>query len=414
MLLGHDCDFLTYSSHRFQYGGETPTPMVLGAALRLLRMRAKYRGRRSLRALFLLPVVTMWLAWLVYACVRYDVFLFPYGQSLLPYNIDLPLLRLLRKRVISNLGHGSEARPPYLSGKGPHRRGSPEDVQEEIRLSKQIKRQVGFHERWSSLVIGAPLSTSYFAQRPFVNWFALGIPIDLSEGCLKHQTDSKFASICVTRILHAPSDRQAKGSDVIGDAIARLRSKGYHIDFVEVVGQPFHAVVEQIRRCDFAIDELYSDVPMASFATECAWHGKPVVVGGYGFDVLHALVPPDMWPPSLTCSPTEIESAIESLIIDHDRRHQLGVAAQRFVQANWHAVVVARRFLQLFDGTVPNDWWCDPGQISYLEGWGQSQCVTRAAVRRIILEGGLSALQVSHRPSLEQAFLKFAGLTDSE
>jgi hypothetical protein len=49
------------------------------------------------------------------AIFKFDVFIFAWGKSLMPLNIDLPILRLLRKKVIVNLGHGSEARPPYMS-----------------------------------------------------------------------------------------------------------------------------------------------------------------------------------------------------------------------------------------------------------------------------------------------------------
>lgn len=40
-------------------------------------------------------------------------------------------------------------------------------------------------------------------------------------------------------------------------------------------------VLQELQQCDFVIDELYSDVPLAMLATEAAIFGKPVIVGGY-------------------------------------------------------------------------------------------------------------------------------------
>ena len=72
----------------------------------------------------------------------------------------------------------------------------------------------------------------------------------------------------------------------------------------------------------FEIDQVYCDTPMAGFATEAAWFGKPAVVGGYGFDYLKTYVPEGMWPPSKTCHPDKIENAIESLIVNKVERQK--------------------------------------------------------------------------------------------
>jgi len=44
---------------------------------------------------------------------------------------------------------------------------------------------------------------------------------------------------------------------------------------------PNHAVLEELGKCDFVIDQAFADYGMAGFATEAAWFGKTAVVGGY-------------------------------------------------------------------------------------------------------------------------------------
>ncbi len=171
-------------------------------------------------------------------------------------------------------------------------------------------------------------------------------------------------------------------------AISNLKNKGYNIELVLIHGKPNRDVLEEIARCDFVVDQVYSDTPMAGFATEAAWFGKPAVVGGYGFAYLKRFVPEAMWPPSFTCHPDAIEQAIEHLITNPEAQVRLGKAAQQFVREKWSAEEVARRYLRLIEGDIPDEWWLDPREVVYLEGSGQStersKEIIRAIVRRFV------------------------------
>ncbi len=142
------------------------------------------------------------IAWFIYCIFKYDVFIFGFGTSMLPYNLDLPLLKLLKKRVISNLAHGSEARPPYIDGFYQSKDGVAPSLKEIARFAASNRKTVLRHQTYASIVIGAPFSTSHFADRPFINHFALGIPFRIkAEPGLesKHPVDNEARLI---RILH--------------------------------------------------------------------------------------------------------------------------------------------------------------------------------------------------------------------
>ena len=111
-----------------------------------------------------------------------------------------------------------------------------------------------------------------------------------------------------------------------------MKKKGYPIDFVIIQGKTHSEVIYEIEHCDFIVDQAYSDTPLAGFATEAAWFGKPAVVGGYGINFLKNYIPKDMWPPSKICQPQDIEQAIESLIINIEARCSLGKKAYDFVR----------------------------------------------------------------------------------
>lgn len=357
------------------------------------------------------------LAWFALAATRYKAFIFGYGQSLLPCNLDLPLLRILGKRVISVLAHGSEARPPFVDGallSGDGRMPTAAIVR---KLAKTRRRRVRRHLRYASVVIGAPYSTTPYSHRPMINLFAIGVPCD-ALAC-QQQQDCSTLRLPETnrpsiRILHAPSHPAAKGSRLISGAIDRLRSRGYQIEFVTLTGRPNADVQHELRLCDFVVDQTYSDTPMAGLATEAARFGKPSVVAGYGIGRLREHVPQGMFPPSMLCHPDELESAIEELLVDERQRAALGLAAQSFVHERWAACAVAERFLCVIEGEIPAHWWIDPTSVSYIEGWGIENKASSASVRQLILDYGLDVLQLSHRPDLERAYLAFAGVTKTE
>jgi hypothetical protein len=187
-----------------------------------------------------------------------------------------------------------------------------------------------------------------------------------------------------------------------------LQAKGCEIEFVEITGQPNAVVLRELEKCDFVVDQVYSDIPMASFATEAAFYGKPAVVGGYGWNPLRRSMPPESFPPIHACEPEKIESAIERLVGDVEYRLDLGRRARAFVIGNWNAKTVAAKYLQLIDGEIPPEWRADPHGLRHLLGGGLPKDIVRAMVAGVVAHGGPSALQLDDKPELRDAFLRFA------
>lgn len=412
---GIQCDFVTYRPHPFGYGGESRTPLLVRLGRRLSAWRNKAGKSRILSFILASPSAACFHVWGLSAIFRYDAFVFGYGQSLFVRNLDLILLRLLRKRVIVNLAHGSEARPPYINGVIQSKGGKDHSISRMYQLTRARKRSVTRNERWSSVVIGSPLSTSQFCKRQFVNCFFLGLPIEITASDTELQK-RKYPMLTdpsdVVRILHAPSNRVGKGTASIISAIESLRLKGHKIEFVLLKGCSHAEVLQELQRCDFVVDQLYSDTPMAGFAAEAARLGKPAVVGGYGWSRFSDCVPKDTIPPSKICHPEDIEQAIEDLILNRKERDILGRKAQLFVREQWNAEVVARKYLRLLRGEIPNEWFFDPTVMCYFEGCGLKVDKVKKNIRTLVKSYGLNALQLTHNPVLEKAFIEFSNVDE--
>jgi|LauGreDrversion4_2_1035121.scaffolds.fasta_scaffold02751_5 hypothetical protein len=415
--LGVDAEFVEYRPHKFGYRITQRAMWLIGLMHRLNGRRGQAERHILWRVLFALPGELLRWPYFFYALARYDVFVFGFGQSILPGNLDLPLLRLFGKTIISHLGHGSELRPPFMDGSYQSPDGSMQpSLQSLLKISVRIRRRARKFERYANVVIGAPFSSTQYAQKRMVNVFALGIPsrgvssMSPEAGQIGLRERSGMGHLAPVRILHCPSHPAVKGSGQVRALIQNLRAKGHAIDYREISGRPNAEVLDAIAACDFVIDQMFSDSPLPGFATEAAWYGKAVVIGGYGFELLKQHVPPSMWPPSRTCHPDDMESVVESLILDPLERHRIGQALQHFVRTHWAAEAVASRFVRLMNGQIPSEWWLNPGDVVYVHGVGQTEAQTQARIRSLVELAGIDSLQLSAHTSVEEAALAFAQL----
>lgn len=407
--------FFTYNSHINKYEGETDNPILLAFAKIFYSLGNNQNTPKFIRYLFLLIFGMLVMPWIIFIILKYDTFIFGFGKSLVPGNYDLPLLKWLDKKVISVLAHGSDSRPPYLDGVYAFEEDKQNSIKKQISITKILKRRMTFHEKYSSIIIGHPLTNSYFARSKFINFFKIGLPNleyenlrDLDFNLDNSKSKSKI------NIIHCPSNSNLKGTSSILSAIKKLKNKGYKIDFKIFKGLSQKEILKEIKKCDLVIDQLYSDTPMGGLVAEAAWFGKPSVVAGYGLEKLKEFVPKEMWPPSQICHPDEISNAIEELISDRTKLKKLARQAQLFVKDKYNPKKVATRFIKLIEGEISNDSWIDPMEVFYIEGAGQPTNLLKENMIQLLKEHGVSSLCLSHRSDLEEAFLKFSGFKDQQ
>lgn len=341
------------------------------------------------------------LALLIWAVRGHDAFIFGSRTSFFQLR-ELPLLRWLGKSVVF-VFTGSDARPPYIDGADmdPALGRSIDDC---IRLTRAKKRQIAQIERWSTVVVSHALYLHLF-ERPAAGFEILGLaqPLLATYPALEPEPPEPLI-----RIVHSPSNPSVKGSELVRIAVDRLIAEGLPLELIEIRNLPNRLVHEELRRCHFVIDQLYSDVPMSAFSAEAARYGKPAVVGSYGWDEIGRLIPDGHRAPVEQCHPDEIGSAVRRLATDPTHRRSLGHEARRFVE-EWAGEAVARRYLRLLAGERPPAWMEDPSAVRYVHGVGLSESRARETVAAVIRKGGIGALQINDKPALEAAFQQFIG-----
>lgn len=392
--LGVDAHFFNLNAHLFNYNGAE----VDNRFIRLIKFidGKASTGVSAMRLFWTLGyrICTALLG--LWALPRYDTFIFSFGMSFLRY-YDLPVLRFFNKQVIF-VYLGSDSRPPYLN-----RKNYDNSLALIIRQSQSMKRDIKTVEKYADYIINHP-PTGHFHERKFVQFMKIGIPTCFKGG---EEHTAFTADTGIIRILHAPS-HEGKGTDRIRTAIAALEHKGHRIEYVEIINRPNAEVLLELSRCDFVVDELYSDAIMARFAAEAAYFSKPAIVGGYAEEYDFGTVTAEEMPPVHRCLPEDIEAAIEKLICDVPYRLALGESAREFLNHYWSPCAVAARFLRLISNDIPDDWLYDPRNIRYLHGWGLTDKQARTLVRRYMEAGGDTALQLDDKPRLVERFREFS------
>lgn len=393
--LGIPCEHFVLTPNKFNY--QESNYFLRGIYLKLAKLRTlkssliRYVGY-CLEAILRLFVF-------LYAMIRCDVFIIPGFGSFFRF-YELPLMRLFGKKIIV-VYLGSDARPPFLSGRHLDDIGKPFDCEatkNEVMKQVALIRKV---EKYANLIVNHTATAQFFI-RDFILLNSLGMPVEKYNPSLT-LTNTNYSR--PVRILHAPSRPLAKGSLDFKKVIDELRFEGYKIDFIELVGVPNSVVLRELEHCDFVLDELYSDVPMAMFATEAAVFGKPVIVGGYYAEQYKIDNPSNEYPPSLYVLPSNIKQAIRKMIDDKSYRLELGEYAKRFVNQYWNIRNVAKNYMRLIDNDIPENWWGAPKNFPYLWGWGLSQDNWRLQVGEYVSQVGVDGLAFDHNQMLVESVL---------
>jgi hypothetical protein len=353
--------------------------------------RVWFHGPRLLRPLGHAYALFLRLLIVLEAIRRYDVFIFPGLGSFFRF-YELPLLKLLGKKVIV-IFFGSDARPPFFSGRHVDDDGQAADPARTFTEAKAMLRRIRRVERHADWIVNHT-GTDQFFTRDYIRFAAMGLPVRPPKPTAGAGDGGAI------RVVHAPSRPIAKGTPIFRRAVEEIKAEGHPIDYIELRGVPNTQVLAELADCDFVLDELYSDLPMAMFATEAATFGKPAVVGSYYADDYDRDNPGLERPPTLFIHPDETKAAVRRLVEDEAYRLELGGRARDFVRRHWSPAAIASRLVNIVEGRVPEEWIARPRDSLYIWGWGLPEPFWHRQVADYVAHNGWDALLLGHRPAL--------------
>lgn len=256
---------------------------------------------------------------------NYDIYHFHYARTLLPFFIDLPILKILGKKIIFEY-HGADIKPPFSYV---------------ISFNVFMKLYVSIHQHIikivSKLFVDAEIVTTpdLLKSAPSAQF----IPVAVDEtNDLKSRLQKKDKIV----IVHAPTNRIKKGTSYIIDAVEKLKKEGFDIEFDLVEDLSEKEAKKRYERADIAIDQILIGW-YGLFSVEMMSLGKPVVC--YVRKDLKKYAPNL---PIVSSDKDTLATNLKILTKDKKLREKLGEEGKKFVAENHDSIKIAKKLIELY------------------------------------------------------------------
>jgi glycosyltransferase involved in cell wall biosynthesis len=143
-------------------------------------------------------------------------------------------------------------------------------------------------------------------------------------------------------VVHSPSRPEIKGTEAVLAAVEQVKAR-LDFDFRLVHNVPHSEALEILRGCDVFLDQFV----IGSFGTaalEAMALGKPAVC--YLKPSVADRLGSDA--PFVYANPDNLGQVLESLLIDGNRRYEIGRRSRTYVERNHDAQVVARQLVTIY------------------------------------------------------------------
>lgn len=270
----------------------------------------------------------------------YDVFHLYFGNTLLPHPYpDLPVLRALGKRIVFHFC-GCDIRPREHMLRNYSLSACTDCVSQGC---KQLK-----HPDLTACDVALVSGPDLLEFVPGAH--VLPGAVDLEKWAPKVSRRETVSQADPVRILHAPTDREIKGTKYILSAVERLKAAGYPVEINLLEGLTHEQVQVLSEQADLVADQLMLGAH-GMFAVEMMARGLPVICRIR--DDLRRFYPPDL--PLITAEPGSIYGVLESLVTQPERWADLGRRGVEYVRREHEMHRVAALALSLYNVGLDTD-----------------------------------------------------------
>ena len=192
------------------------------------------------------PLVKTW-------CIfKFDIFHFYYGTSLWSSHLDLPIIKLLGKKIVHHyLGHDVEL---YKETIEKYEFINMVFWADDIKGNKHdasVKKRFNYENYYSDFqIVCAPQYSQFVPAATFIP-----LAIDLSK-YVSIDFGIKDYNIEPVIIVHAPTHRGVKGTQFLETAVKKLQEEGYMVELKIYEGITHEQLLEAYKEADFTVSGL--------------------------------------------------------------------------------------------------------------------------------------------------------------
>lgn len=172
----------------------------------------------------------------------------------------------------------------------------------------------------------------------------------------RHRIDiRKYSPFYVSRnnscplIVHAPTDKNIKGTSYILSAIQKLKEEGLNFKFELIENLTRKQVKEKMAACDIYVDQLLcGGYGMA--ATEALALAKPVI--SYLHETSLKELPANC--PIVNANPDTIYEVLKDLLLNPARREEVSILSRKYAEEYYDPTVICNELQEVYKYALSN------------------------------------------------------------
>lgn len=205
-----------------------------------------------------------------------------------------------------------------------------QDLTQRLRFLRTAEKQADF--------IFSRLDQAQLALRPYHRWNMMVNPGNIIE----NPSQRKQRPV----IAHAPSNRKAKGSDYLLQALDQLEKEGVEFELKLIEGVTHKTALQMYQDADILVDQLLFP-GTGKLSTEGLASGC-VVLSHMAYDKYPQNNPADC--PIIDVDPDNVYQQLKDLIPDYARREKLAKQGRTYVEQHLDVKYFCEKILQLISG----------------------------------------------------------------
>lgn len=266
--------------------------------------------------------------------LSFDIFHFRGGISFLPLNLDLPILKILNKKIIMHFD-GTDIRQLDRFDKDKYNKILVNNLGNG-HLKFFIKR-VKYHwiKNWvDKIIVASPDLLEFAPEAEFIPNFLAYKTENLNSDLRKKN---------FINILHAPSSRITKGTEYFLKAIKRLQKEKYPVKLNLLENISRDQIWAFYRQADIIIDQLLIGA-YGVVSIEGMSFGKPVIC--YIREDLRKYYAKDL--PIISANPDNIYEVLKRLIENPNLRLKIGKKSTVYFNKFHSQEVMSKKWLKIY------------------------------------------------------------------
>jgi glycosyltransferase involved in cell wall biosynthesis len=261
-----------------------------------------------------------------------DIIHFHNGDTMLADYKDLPVLKALKKRMVMH-HWGNDVR----------------DV-EKLNLRLKYPLPLGYHnsqqiqeklQKLSAYIDTAIIQDNElyeFIKPYYKNVYTLPLALNTSDIVPAYPDVNQQRPL----IVHAPTSDEFKGTKYVEAAIASLQTR-HQFDYQRIEKMGHKTAMNWYLKADVVVDQLLCGT-FGMLSVEAMAMGKPVIT--YIRDDLKSTYPGQL--PIVSASPDTLESTLEDLIVNSQKRRTLGQQGRYYVEKYHDVRAVTKKLIEIY------------------------------------------------------------------